>query len=366
MWSQKRPLKVVKNVQTEEKSSILIVDDSELNRAILSEILSPDYNIIEKENGEEALAFLKNNYQNLSAVLLDIIMPKVNGWDVLLHMKNMNWIENLPVIIISSESSTEMIRTAYNLGATDFINRPFDSEIVKRRVYNTIFLYARQRKLEKIVAEQMHENEKTKNTMIQILSHVVESRNAESGQHVNHISFLTKMFLNQLNVRTSEYHFTNDEISSISQAAALHDIGKIAIPDYIINKQGKLTDEEYALMKKHTIFGAEMIEKMPEYEKDPFLKIVHDICRHHHERFDGNGYPDGLVGNEIPLAAQIVSIADVYDALTSQRCYKPAFSHDKAVKMILNGECGVFNPLLLDCFINLAKELTIMDHPLEQ
>lgn len=334
---------------TKKKFKILIVDDSEINRDILSDMLSDEYEISEAENGEEAIALLKKPSDEFAVILLDIIMPKKDGFDVLKYMNKAELIEKIPVVIISSETGAETIKLAYSLGATDYINRPFDRDIVKRRVMNTIFLYAKQRKLQELVEEENKKNQRAKNLMISILSQVIEFKNAESGLHINNITTLTNILLKAVNKKTDIYNFTNEEIEEITQASALHDIGKISIPDEIINKPGKLTPEEFEIMKTHSRIGADLIRTLPIYNEEPFLKTVYEICLHHHERYDGKGYPDGLSGDEIPIAAQIVSITDVYDALTSERCYKQAFSHKTAINMICNGECGAFNPLLIEC-----------------
>ena len=334
----------------ENRETILIVDDSAMNRMLLSDILADTYNIIEAEDGEQAIAILQQHASEISIVVLDMVMPKVDGFGVLEAMNENRWIQFLPVVSISTESSPEFVERAYSLGVTDFINRPFDELIVIRRVSNTIKLYAKQRKLTHMVANEIFEKERNGSLMITILSHIVEFRNGESGMHVMNIGTLTEILLNQISKKDDKYYLPYAERDLIVKASALHDIGKISIPEEVLNKPGKLTDEEFEAMKQHTVIGYQMLSDLG-FQDEPLVKVSREITRWHHERYDGRGYPDGLKGDEIPLSAQIVSLADVYDALTSERVYKPAFSHEKAIQMILNGECGAFNPLLLECLV---------------
>lgn len=334
----------------ENRETILIVDDSAMNRMLLSDILADTYNIIEAEDGEQAIAILQQHASEISIVVLDMVMPKVDGFGVLEAMNENRWIQFLPVVSISTESSPEFVERAYSLGVTDFINRPFDELIVIRRVSNTIKLYAKQRKLTNMVANEIFEKERNGSLMITILSHIVEFRNGESGMHVMNIGTLTEILLNQISKKDDKYYLPYAERDLIVKASALHDIGKISIPEEVLNKPGKLTDEEFEVMKQHTVIGYQMLSDLG-FQDEPLVKVSREITRWHHERYDGRGYPDGLKGDEIPLSAQIVSLADVYDALTSERVYKPAFSHEKAIQMILNGECGAFNPLLLECLV---------------
>lgn len=334
----------------ENRETILIVDDSAMNRMLLSDILADTYNIIEAEDGEQAIAILQQHASEISIVVLDMVMPKVDGFGVLEAMNENRWIQFLPVVSISTESSPEFVERAYSLGVTDFINRPFDELIVIRRVSNTIKLYAKQRKLTNMVANEIFEKERNGSLMITILSHIVEFRNGESGMHIMNIGTLTEILLNQISKKDDKYYLPYAERDLIVKASALHDIGKISIPEEVLNKPGKLTDEEFEAMKQHTVIGYQMLSDLG-FQDEPLVKVSREITRWHHERYDGRGYPDGLKGDEIPLSAQIVSLADVYDALTSERVYKPAFSHEKAIQMILNGECGAFNPLLLECLV---------------
>ena len=339
------------------KQQILIVDDSEMNREILTEMLQDDFRILEAENGEEALKMLKQYGTGISLMLLDIVMPVMNGFEVLAAMTREHWMDDIPVIMISSEGSEDYIRRAYEMGIADYIRRPFDAKIVYQRVFNTIKLYAKQRRLISLVADQIYEKEKNNRMMVGILSQIVEFRNGESGPHVLHIQTLTRLLLERLVQKTGQYGLSWSEQYMISMASALHDIGKIGIDEKILNKPGKLTKEEFDIMKTHTLIGATMLENLKMYQGEILLEVAYQICRWHHERYDGKGYPDGLVGEEIPISAQVVSLADAYDALISDRVYKKAYSHEQAVKMILNGECGAFNPVLLECLTDIQDHL---------
>ena len=339
-----------------EKEKILIADDSAMNRAILTEMLGDGYEILEAENGRQAVSIMQTNV-DIDLLLLDIMMPEMDGFDVLAMMNKYHWIDDIPVIMISAENASSYVERAYDLGATDYISRPFDMAVVRRRVINTLMLYAKQKRLVRLVAEQVYEKEKSSSTMINILSHIVEFRNGESGLHVLHIQTATDILLRTLVRKNDKYNLNAADISLISTASALHDIGKINIPESILNKPGKLTKEEFDTMKAHTTTGAEILDKLPFQQESPLVKTAYAICRWHHERWDGRGYPDGLKGEDIPIAAQVVAMADVYDALTSERCYKKAFGHDKAMGMILNGECGQFNPLLLECLTDTGARL---------
>lgn len=344
-------------------NKILIVDDSKFNREILTDMLGETYEILEADNGVAAIEALYQYGTSISLILLDIVMPKMDGFEVLAMMNRYHWIEEIPVIVISAENSHSVVDRAYELGAVDYISRPFDEVIVCRRVINTIMLYSKQRRLISMVADQMYESEKSNTLMVSILSHIVEFRNGESGLHVLHIGTMTEMLLKRLRDKTDIYSLDPATISRITKAAAFHDIGKISVSESILNKQGPLTKEEFAIMKTHSMVGAQMLADLPLHNNEPLVKVAYEICRWHHERYDGKGYPDGLKGEEIPISAQVVSIADAYDALISERVYKKAYSHERALHMILNGECGAFNPLLLECLRDIAdrieEELTI-------
>ena len=353
-WEQKQ------NTDKMEKRNLpqlLVVDDSEMNREILKEILGKEYRILEACDGEEALKMLEQYGPEISLVLLDIIMPKMDGFEVLAYMNRDKWIEDIPVIMISSEGSESYIRRAYELGASDYISRPFDAKVVYQRVINMIKLYAKQRRLIHLVTDQIYEKEKNNRMMTGILSQIVEFRNGESGLHVLHINILTQLLLEKLMRKSENYDLSWSQQHMIATASALHDIGKIGIDEKILNKPGKLTKEEFEAMKQHTIIGARMLDSLEMYHDEEMMKYAYEICRWHHERYDGKGYPDGLKGEEIPISAQVVSLADVYDALVSDRVYKKAYSHEKAMEMILNGECGMFNPLLLECLVEIQDKV---------
>ena len=341
----------------EYQETILIVDDSALNRMVLMEILGKEnYTFLEAENGQQAVELL-GWHPEVDLLLLDITMPEIDGFGVLEAMNQYHWIEETPVIMISAEDGYTFVERAYDLGASDYITRPFDARVVCRRVSNTLMLYAKQKRLVQMVAEQVYEKEKVSNTMISILSHIVEFRNNESGLHVIHIRTITELLLRRLCKKTDRYPLTEADISLISTASALHDIGKINVPEEILNKPGRLTKEEFEIIKTHSAVGEHMLRQIPFNQNEPLVKVAREICRWHHERWDGRGYPDGLTGDEIPISAQVVSLADVYDALTSERCYKAAFDHETALNMIVNGECGAFNPLLLECLMDGADQI---------
>lgn len=344
--------------QKQEKQKILLVDDSRMNRHLLMNILSDSYEIIEATDGKQALDILDKKKGEIALMLLDIVMPVMDGFEVLSRMASNHLIEDIPVIMISSEDASDTVRKAFSYGVSDYISRPYDAKVVFKRVYNTIKLYTKQRRLVGLISEQIKEKEKSNNMMIAILSHIVEFRNGESGAHVVHIRLLTEKLLECLVRKTDRYQLTATDRELITTASALHDIGKIAIDSNILNKPGKFTDEEYEIMKTHTVIGAQILDKLEMYRKEPLVKIACQICRYHHERYDGKGYPEGLKGDDIPIAAQVVSVADVYDALVSKRVYKDSFSSEKAVDMIFNGECGAFNPVLLECLQEIAKEVT--------
>ena len=347
----------IDSAEAKERQQILIVDDSQINCEILAEILKDEYRILEAANGEECINLLKQYGTGIALLLLDINMPVMDGFEVLALMNRKHWIEDIPVIMISSEDSASYVRRAYEMGASDYISRPFDVQVVHQRVSNTIKLYAKQRRLISLVTDQIREKEKNNQMMISILSQIVEFRNSESGSHVLHINIITGMLLERLMQKTDQYHLQWSDQFLITTASALHDIGKIGIDEKILNKPGKLTKEEFEIMKTHTLIGASMLKSIEMYQNEKFLQVAYQICRWHHERYDGKGYPDGLKGEEIPISAQVVAIADVYDALVGKRVYKKAFSHETAIHMILNGECGAFNPLLLECLTDIQNRL---------
>lgn len=328
-----------------------------LNRELLADMIGDNFNILQAEDGKQAVAAMHKEGSGISLVLLDYVMPQMDGFGVLEVMNRNGWINDIPVIMVSAESDAAYIERAYELGVTDFINRPYDVNVVRRRVMNTLMLYQKQRTLMGLVADQVYEREKSNNLMVYILSHIVEFRNGESGMHVLNVQAMTEMILTHLVRITDQYHLTSEDISLISMASSLHDIGKIAIPEEILNKPGRFTDEEFEIMKTHSAVGAQMLDELELYKEEKLVRVAHDICRWHHERYDGRGYPDGLKGDEIPISAQVVALADVYDALTSPRVYKPPFSHEEALRMIRDGECGTFNPLILECLTAVADDL---------
>lgn len=353
------------------KAKILVVDDVDLNREILNEILSDDYEVLEASNGEEALEIINREEDNLAGVLLDLQMPVMNGFEVLESMKRKGMLKRIPIIIITAEGSIENERHCYDYGVMEFIRKPFDGILVKLRVGNVVALNVYKNHLEDKVAEQTDElqvqNRRLKEQaeklassnqrIIEILGNVVESRNLESGQHVQRVKKYTEILARTMMENYPEYTISQEYIDVIVAASALHDVGKVAIPDSILLKPGKLTKEEFDIMKTHTTEGCKLIQNIEDVWSEEYERACYEICRHHHERFDGRGYPDGLVGDEIPLAAQIVSIADVYDALVHERVYKDAYSSGEAFRMIISGECGVFSPKLLECFIDARYQL---------
>lgn len=347
--AQKQPEKMI--------PEILVVDDEEVNRTLLDMIFSKDYHVLQAESGEKCIEILEQQVNSISLVLLDVVLPKMDGFDVLTYMNKNHWIEDIPVIMMSGADAPEAVKRAYALGAVDFVSKPCDAQIVYQRVTNTMKLYAKQRRLTSLITAQINEKEKNSEMLIHILSHIVEFRNGESGSHVLHIHKLTEMLLERLAQKTEKYHLDGDTRAMIALASSLHDIGKIGVDEKILNKPGKLTKEEFEIMKTHTVIGAEMLEQLGIYQNEPLVKVAHQICRWHHERYDGKGYPDGLVGDEIPISAQVVSVADVYDALASERVYKKAVPNEKVLEMILHGECGQFNPILIECLQEISSRI---------
>lgn len=339
------------------KKKILIVDDNEMNRIILTDMLEKNFELLEAENGEKAIEILSKQHDEIPLVLLDLVMPGLDGFAVLKEMNKNDWIRNTHVIIISVETAPVLMSRAFNLGSMDYITRPFDRVIVKRKISNAFKLFSKQMDLENLVKKQFETQEKNNDMMVNILSHIVEFRNGESGQHVLHINELTELFFEHLFRLTDRYDSCKKDLNIIRIASSLHDIGKIDIPGEVLNKPGRLTPEEFEIIKTHSATGFDILNNLPLYQDEPLIRYAREICRWHHERYDGRGYPDGLKGDEIPIAAQVVALADVYDALTSDRCYKKAFTHDEAVRMIKNGECGAFNPLLLQCLENADADL---------
>lgn len=360
------------------RDKVLIVDDMKMNRELLSDILEDEYSILEAENGREAIEVLETKNSEISIVLLDLIMPVMDGIAVLKEMKKNKWIDEIPVLVISSENSVNVERECFEYGVSDFIRKPFDFPVVKKRVDNMVSLYLHKNKLEETVEKQTEtlrrqyqllkkrgeELERNNVRIIDILGTVVEYRNLESGEHVRRVKSFTRILAWQLMKEYPEYGLDEKQVERIASASALHDVGKIAIPDAILLKPGRLTADEFEFMKSHTLRGCDILNNITGAWDEDYGKVCYEICRSHHERYDGKGYPDGLVGEEIPISAQIVSIADVYDALVSERVYKSAYTKEEAFHMIISGECGVFSPKLLECLRKSKKEFEelVMEH----
>lgn len=339
------------------RQSVLIVDDSELNRKMLGQMLGSRFDIAEAASGEACLQLLEQNATGISIVLLDIHMPGIDGFTVLEEMNQKNLLEQIPVIMISSEDTVDAVRRAFDLGASDYISRPFDAKVVYQRIINTIQLYAKQRRLSAMAADLAFEKERASRMMIGILSQVVEKRNGESRDHVQRVAQLTSMLLAGLAQKTDRYPLTREMRRTIATAAALYDIGKMEICEDLLHKEGPLTEAERRTLQSHTLLGAQMLEEQPECRDDAFARTAYNICRWHHERYDGGGYPDGLQGEQIPIEAQVVGLADVYERLVSRPVDGHARTHSEVVQMICTGVCGAFNPLLLDCLQDMEVEI---------
>ena len=345
------------NEEESSKQKILIVDDSEINRQMLAEMLKQDFDILEAASGEKCVDMLQEQGGEISLILLDIIMPGMDGFDVLEYMNENHWIEEIPVIIISKDNSLASVTKAYKMGASEYIGRPFDAQVIYQRVYNVIKLYAKQRRLIALVTEQIYEKEKNERMLVDLLSQIVELRNGENGIHVRHVHILTEMLLEQLVQKTDRYKLTWSDQLIITTASALHDIGKIGISEKILNKKGALTEREEELLQAHTILGATMLKNLDSHKEDELVKIAYEICRWHHERYDGSGYPDGLKGDEIPIAAQIVALADAYDKLIRDRVQSKGISHKEAMEILLNERSSEFNPILLECLSEIQGRI---------
>lgn len=345
------------NTSEVKRFKILIIDDSEKNRGELTEMLEREFDVINASDAKQGIEMINKYGEDIALLLLEVKICRMSGFEVLTYMKHSGLTENIPVIIISDEKSESFIRRAYDLGAVDYIGRPFDFQTVYKRVLNTIKLYAKQRRLEKLVARNMVEKEKNNRMLIGVLEQVIEYRNGESGIHVSHIKILTEMLLDKLMQKTDKYNLSWSQRMMIITASALHDIGKVGIEEKIINKTEKLTEEESNEMKMHTLIGAAMIENLDEYKDEELMQIAYGICRGHHERYDGKGYPDGLKGDDIPIGAQVVALADEYDRLVMGRPNKKSVSHEQAVNMIKDRECRQFNPILVECFLEISDEI---------
>lgn len=339
-----------------KERTILIVDDVEINRLILAEIFKNEYKIIEADDGIKAMQIINSDLK-ISAVLLDLLMPKMDGLEVLKAMDKNGTIKDIPVFLITAADKEEMLLEGYNLGAIDVIRKPFMTHFLRRRVNNIIELYSHKNELEDIVEEQVKRLNQLNQSMVETLAAIIEFRDGESGEHVRRICGLTGILMREVSSTYREYRLPKEEIDKIVTSSILHDVGKISIPDSILNKPGRLTKEEFEIMKLHTVKGCEILQNIPDIIDKGVYNYSYDICRHHHERWNGRGYPDGLAGDDISIWAQVVSVADVYDALTSKRVYKDAYSHDKAIEMIVNGECGAFNPKVLSVFLAVKDKI---------
>ena len=360
-WDEYEKQASIEYDSMDNKPLVLIVDDAEMNRLLLRGILEEHYRVIEATDGEEGIEKIEEYRSELSIILLDIVMPKMDGFGVLEYLNINEIIQDIPVIMISSMNEDSAIRRCYELGISDYIRRPFSQDVVVTRVKNIVRLYQKQRKLQVEIRAQVEERERNSRVVMSIISHVVENRNGESGPHVIHVEQITEVLLDKLTELTDAYNLTKEDKKEIVLASSLHDIGKIGIDEKILNKPGKLTQEEYEIMKTHTTLGAAMVRQVQLEEDDSLIQYVYEICRWHHEKWDGKGYPDGLKGNYIPISAQVVSIADVYDALVSERVYKKAYSHETAIQMIINGECGEFNPLLKECLLACQERIQLVE-----
>ena len=345
----------------QEPDTLLIVDDDEMNRAILENIFSPFYDIEQRENGRVGLEAALSLRDRLCAVLLDVVMPEMNGIQVLRVLAEDGFLGQIPVFLITAEASGDTMREAYQLGVMDVISKPVIPYMVERRANSVVELFRARKRLGNVVERQqsalLRQAEQIiglSRGMIESLSTAIEFRNGESGEHVRRIHDITKYMLEHTELGNG---LSPEDIDAIALAAIMHDVGKIAIPDAILNKPGRLTAEEFEIMKTHTVQGARLLERIPQMRELGAYRYACDIARHHHERWDGRGYPDGLKGDEISVWAQIVSLADVYDALVSKRVYKDAFAREEALRMIRDGECGTFNPDLLACFFRVERDL---------
>lgn len=340
-----------------DERKLLIADDSELNRAILVSVLEKNFDILEAADGKEAIATLAAHEGNIAALLLDVVMPEADGFEVLEEMNRRGWIDEIPTIMISVETGGSYIDRAFQLGAADYVSRPFVPNMIRRRVINAILLHTKTRKLTGLIADLFYRRERNTDILTAILGYAVESRSGERGTHMTNVSRITGLLLHRLLERTDRCPIGPEDIETVCIASSLHDIGKLLIPEGILTKPTALTPGEFDIVKQHTRLGAKIISDLPIYQNETIIKYALEICRWHHERWNGEGYPDGLKGEDIPIAAQVVSLADAYDALTSKRCYKEALSHEKSLEMIRGGECGSFNPLLLECLNDIADTL---------
>ena len=341
----------------EQAPLLLVVDDAPLNRELLMAMLGDEYRYLEASDGAACLELLEQYGTGIEMVLLDMVMPGMDGIRVLEEMNRRHYIEDIPVVLVTADDSGQYIRRAYELGVADYISRPFDAQVVYRRVTNTVRLYARQRRLSAMLARSTQWQRRREQVMIDVLGRIVGFRSGESAEHVRHVNQLTARLLDRLTEISGAYRLTQADCVTISTASVLHDVGKTGVDQGILNKPGRLTPEEFEAVKQHTVIGEELLRGMREYRGEPLLETAAEICRWHHERYDGGGYPDGLKGDDIPISAQVVSLADVYDALVSRRVYKDAYTPEQAMEMIRDGQCGVFNPVLVQCLTDIQDAL---------
>ncbi len=352
------------------REKVLVVDDMEINRDILESILEEEYSVLLAENGKQAVELLGSYREEIKMVLLDLVMPEMNGFDVLSKMREMFLIGRIPVLVITGEDSIETERKCFDCGVSDFARKPFDNVLIKKRVKNTIELFLHKNELEKLVEKQTvtlkRQNEilqeqaddmaRNNERIVEILGNIVEYRNLESGEHIQRVKYFSRILAKSIMKEFPQYGLTMEKIDVLTSASALHDIGKIAIPDNVLLKPGRLTAEEFECMKTHTTKGGEILNSIKGIWTDDYRRACYDICMYHHERYDGRGYPKGLAGDDIPISAQIVSVADVYDALVTKRVYKGAYGKDEAFKMIIDGQCGTFSPKIMKCFRDVREE----------
>ena len=352
-------------------NKIIILDKNDTNRSALNTILKPDYLIFETQNASETLSLLEKSKAEIAAILIDMLTSENDGFELLKEMKDHAWNTKIPVLVVCDSSAVNMEKELFAYGVSECINQPFDNALIRLKVSNIVKLFQYQNELEQKIEAQTEKLrlqnqilkmqaeflQKSNTRIIDLLGSMAEYRNLESGEHIQRVKIYTKILAQELMKEDPSFGLTEEKIAVIVSASSLHDIGKIAIPDTILLKPGKLTAEEYEYVKSHTICGCEILEKIKDIWNKEYAQISMDICRYHHERYDGNGYPDRLKGDEIPIHAQLVSVADVYDALVHERVYKEALPKDRAFRMIIHGECGVFSPVLLTCLANCKTQM---------
>ena len=352
------------------RDTVLIVDDQSSNRESLSEILKNDFKIKEAVNGIEALEAISKHRDSIAVMLLDLVMPKMNGQEVLAKMSEAKLMDDFPVIVSAGEGNIDVLKKCFGYGISDFVKKPYEDDLVLERVKKLTTLYQSRResndKLRKFakvlqnqnkILEQQAKQQKSDNiSLMDSLGTIVEYRNTENHEHIRRVKAFTKILASHMMKEFPEYKLTGEQITQITAASALHDIGKIMIPDNILFKPGKYTSEEFDYMKSHTIRGYDIIAQIADNWDKELMDYCKQIARSHHEKFDGRGYPENLKGDKIPIAAQVVSVTDCFEALISESLYKKAYTFDVAFQMILNGDCGAFNPKLMEAFRNSREE----------